>query len=89
MGENTNASVARKEDPINQDNKYRALVDKLIQLEPNDWPKFQVHLKKLHLTEFQQAQTQQQEVSNNEKSSEVFQGKHTHRIYHSNTGHSS
>ena len=32
VGENTYGGV----DPINQDNKYRALVEKLIQLKPND-----------------------------------------------------
>ena len=35
MGENTYASIVLRVDPINQD-KYRALVEKLIQLEPND-----------------------------------------------------
>ena len=39
-------SVAWRVDPINQDNKSRALVEKLIQLELNDLPKFQGHLKK-------------------------------------------
>ena len=53
---------------INQENEYRALVERRIQLEQNDWPKFQDHLKKkIHLAEFQQAQTQQ-EVKNEEKS---------------------
>ena len=36
MGENAYASVAGRADPINQDNKYRVMVEKLIQLEPND-----------------------------------------------------
>ena len=45
MGKNTYTSVARTVDPINQDNKYRALVEKLIQLEPSDWLKFQKHQK--------------------------------------------
>ena len=44
MGENSYASVARRADTINQDNKYRTLAEKLIQLETNDWPKFQEHL---------------------------------------------
>ena len=47
MGENTYASVARRADTINQENKYRALVKRLIMLEPTDWPKFQERLKKL------------------------------------------
>ena len=51
MGENTYVSEQRV-DPINQD-KYRALVDELIPLEPNDWPKFQGHREKLYSTELQ------------------------------------
>ena len=42
-----NSSVAQRANTINQNNKYRTLVEKLIQLEVNDWPKFQEHLKKL------------------------------------------
>ena len=38
-------SVARRVGAINQVNKYRALKEKLIQVELNDWPKFQEHLK--------------------------------------------
>ena len=49
MGENSYASVALRADAINQVNKYRTLVKKLIQLEPNDWPKFQENLKKTTL----------------------------------------
>ena len=45
MEKNTYASVAQRVDPIHQDNKYRAMVEKLIQLEKNDWPKIQKHLK--------------------------------------------
>ena len=48
MGENSYASVAQSEDTINQDNKCRALVEKLIHLEVKDWPKLQEDLKKLH-----------------------------------------
>ena len=48
MAENTYVSVAQRVDPINQDNKYRALVEKLIHFELNDWPNFQEHLNKLH-----------------------------------------
>ena len=33
LGENSYASVAWRVDPINPDNKYRALVEKLIQLD--------------------------------------------------------
>ena len=46
MGENSYASVTWRADTINQDNRYRALMEKLIQLEPNDWPKFQEQLNK-------------------------------------------
>ena len=73
MGENTYASVASRVDTINQENKYRAPREKLIQLEGNDWPKFEEHLKKLHLIKFHQAHTQQ--VKNKEKSNEVAQAK--------------
>ena len=57
MGENSYTSVAWRADTTNQDNKYKALVEKLIQLEANDWAKFQERLKKkLHSTEFYQHQ---------------------------------
>ena len=49
LGENSYTSVAWRADITNQDNKYRALVEKLIQMEVNDWPKFQEHLKKTTL----------------------------------------
>ena len=55
MGESSYASVARKADRTNDDSKYRTLVEKLLKLEANDWPKFQEHLKKLHSDEFYQA----------------------------------
>ena len=48
MGESSYATVARRADRINDDTKYRTLVEKLLKLEANDWPKFQEHLKKLH-----------------------------------------
>ena len=78
MGENTYASVAQRVDPTRHSdkvNKYRALVEKVIQLEPNNGPKFQKHLTKLHSADFQQTQTEQKEVSNKENSNEVVQGK--------------
>ena len=53
MGKNSYASVAWRADTINQDNRYRTLVEKLIWFEPNDWPKFQEQLKNLHSTELQ------------------------------------
>ena len=59
MGESSYASVARRADRTNDDNKYRTLLEKLIPLEANDWPKFQEHLKKLHSIEFYQAPAQQ------------------------------
>ena len=52
MGESSYASVARRADRTNDDIKYRTLVEKLIKLEANDWPKFEEHLKKLHSVEF-------------------------------------
>ena len=40
MGENSYASVVRTADTTNEDNKYKTLVEKLIPLEANDWPKW-------------------------------------------------
>ena len=68
------ASVARRADRINDDTKYRTLVEKLLKLEANDWPKFQEHLKKLHSDEFYQAPAQQQ-VANGERSNVLVQTK--------------
>ena len=65
MGESSYASVARRADRTNDDTKYRTLVEKLIELEANDWPKFQ---------EFYQAPVQQQ-VANGERSNVVVQTK--------------
>ena len=60
MGENSYTSVAWRADTTNQDNRYRMLVEKLIQLEANDRSKFQEHLKKkLHLAKFYQSPTRQ------------------------------
>ena len=56
MGESTNTPVARSVDPITQSNqvsKFWSLVEKLIQLERKDWPKFQEQLKNLHSAELQ------------------------------------
>ena len=84
MGENGYSSVAQRMNTTNQDNKYRSLVEKLIQLEANDWPRFQEHLKKLHSAEFYQTPAQQQ-VGNGERSKCYSPNKNTRRIYHSNT----
>ena len=56
MGENSYWSVARMADRINQDNRYRVLVEKLMQLEPNDWLKFQEQEKNLQTAELQTSQ---------------------------------
>ena len=74
MGEGSYVSVAWRADRTNDDNKYRTLVEKLIKLEANDWPKFQEHLNKLHLAKFYQAPAQQQ-VANGERSNVVVQTK--------------
>ena len=74
MGESSYAYVARRADRINDDTKYRTLVEKLLKLKANDWPKFQKHLKKLHSDEFYQAPAQQQ-VPNGERSNVVVQTK--------------
>ena len=60
MGESSYDFVARRANTTNQDNKYRTLVEKLIQLEANDGPKFQEQLKKLHPTELYRAPAQPQ-----------------------------
>ena len=73
MGEISYASVARRVDRTN-DNKYRILVAKLTQLKANYWPKFQEHVKKVHLVEFYQTPAQQQ-VGNWEISNLVVQTK--------------
>ena len=61
MGENTYASVVPCVNLIrnsNQPDDYRALVEKLIYLEPNDWLKFQKLLKNLHSAEIHQTESQ-------------------------------
>ena len=85
MGENSYTFVIRRVDATNEDNKYITLVEKLIQLEVNDCPKFQELLKKLHSAEFYQAPTQQQ-VGNEEGSNVVVKTK-TCTIYHSNANY--
>ena len=72
MGVSSYASVARRANRTNDDNKYGTLLEKLIKLEAYDLPKFQEHLKKLHLVEFYPAPAQQQ-VGNGERSSVVVQ----------------
>ena len=74
MGENSYASVAQRTDTTNEDNKYGTLVEILLQLEANDWPKFQEHMKKLHPAKFYQAPAQQQ-VGNWERSNVVVHTK--------------
>ena len=88
MGENTYNSVAWRADSIwqsNQVDKYKALMEKLIQLEPNDWPKFQEHLKNLHLAEIPQTETQTQlkKVTMNKEIQWNNQRKNKPQIYHS------
>ena len=51
MGENSNASVARRVDTTNEDNEYKTLAEKLIQLETNDCSKFLEAPKKQHSAE--------------------------------------
>ena len=58
MRESSCTSVARRVDRTNDDNKCRTLVEKLLKLESNDWPKFQEHLKKLHSVEVYRAAAQ-------------------------------
>ena len=42
----------------NQVDKYRLLIEKLIQLEPNDRPNFQEQLKNLHLDKIHKTEAQ-------------------------------
>ena len=48
MQESKYASVVQSVDTSNQDIKYLTLVEKLTQLEANDWLMFQEKLEKLH-----------------------------------------
>ena len=52
MRKNNYPSVLLRADRTNEDNKYRTLLEKLIQLEVNE------HLKKLHSAEFYHAPVQ-------------------------------
>ena len=70
MGEESYASIAQRADTTNQDNKYRTFVEKLIQLEVNDWSMFQEQLKKLH-----SAASDQKRVGNGERSNVIVQTK--------------
>ena len=48
MKVNACTNVAQKSSPITNNNQayeYRALINKLVQPEPNHWPKFQEQLK--------------------------------------------
>ena len=72
MEKSNYASVARRVNTTNEDNKYRTLMEKLIQLEANYWPKILEQLKKLHSAKFYQTLAQQQ-VGNGEKSNLIVQ----------------
>ena len=67
-------SVTWRVDPTrqnNQDNKYRAPVDKLFQLDPIDWPNFQEHLKNVYSVEIQQTERKRMEVLMNKAKSTI------------------
>ena len=72
---NAYVSVAQRVDPIRQSSqvdKYRAVVEKLNQSEPNDWPKFQEHVTKI----LQSAEFLRTEIKTNKgKSNEIIQTK--------------
>ena len=53
MGETSYASVTQRAETSNLDNKYRALINKLIDLDPSEWPKFQAELKNEHTNNIQ------------------------------------
>ena len=54
MSETSCASVTRRAEISNQDNEYRALINKLINLDQSEWPKFQADLKNIHTNSIQQ-----------------------------------
>ena len=54
MDETGYTSVTRRAKTSNQDNKYRTLINKLINLDPSEWPKFQADLKNEHTNNIQQ-----------------------------------
>ena len=58
----TYANVGQKVSPVNKNNnlpdKYRTLIEKVMQLEPKNWLNFQKWLKKLHSVEICQTETQ-------------------------------
>ena len=54
MGETSYASVTRRAKTSNYDNKFRALINKLINLDPWKWPKFQADPKNDHINNIQQ-----------------------------------
>ena len=56
LREKSYASLVRRADTTNEDNKYRTLQEKLIQLEVNDWSKFQEHQKKYTRPDFNKHQ---------------------------------
>ena len=60
MKVNAYANVAQKASQFSSNNNQidKALIEKLVQLQPNNWPKFQAKLKKLHSAETCQAETQ-------------------------------
>ena len=65
MKVNTSASVAPKASPTSNNNndkpdKCRALIEKLMQQQPNNWAKLQEQLKKLDSTEMSQTERKTQ-----------------------------
>ena len=87
MGESSYASVARKADRTNDDSKYRTLVEKLLKLEANNWPKFQEHQKK---TTFRWILPSTSSATSYEwrEIQCCSSNKNAHSIYHSNTDYS-
>ena len=54
MKENTYAVATRRTSSISNDKqseKYKARIEKLIQLVPSDWPKFQEQFRRMHSVE--------------------------------------
>ena len=62
----TLTSVAQRVNSIrisNHVDNWRVLIEKLIQLEINNWPKFQKELKNLHLAEIHQIKLKELSVN--------------------------
>ena len=75
LGEN---SVAWRVNPIRNNNQPKnviVLAEKLIQLEPNDWPKFQEQLKILHSAKIHQIELKEKKKKERKKCNKIIKEK--------------